>query len=175
LNGNQEIRDLGLALGCGMGKLCDPTKLRYAKVIIMTDADVDGAHIASLLLTFFFQEMRTIIDSGNVYLAQPPLYRLTQGSKSVYAQDDAHKDHLLKVHFKGAKNIDIGRFKGLGEMLPAQLRDTTMHRDKRTLLRVFIKENEQIVEFVDRLMGKNAEARYNFIQENAPHIQDVDI
>jgi topoisomerase-4 subunit B len=175
LNGNQEIRDLGLALGCGMGKLCDATKLRYSKVIIMTDADVDGAHIASLLLTFFFQEMRTIIDSGNVYLAQPPLYRLTQGSKSVYAQDDAHKDHLLKVHFKGAKNIDIGRFKGLGEMLPAQLRDTTMHRDKRTLLRVFIKENEQIVEFVDRLMGKNAEARYNFIQENAPHIQDVDI
>jgi topoisomerase-4 subunit B len=175
LHANQEIRDLGLALGCGMGKLCDPTKLRYAKVIIMTDADVDGAHIASLLLTFFFQEMRTIIDAGNVYLAQPPLYRLTQGSKSVYAQNDAQKDELLKVHFKGAKNVDIGRFKGLGEMLPAQLRDTTMHRDKRTLLRVFIQDNEDISQFVDRLMGKNAEARYIFIQENAPHIHEVDV
>lgn len=175
LHANQEIRDLGLALGCGMGKLCDPAKLRYAKVIIMTDADVDGAHIASLLLTFFFQEMRTIIDAGHVYLAQPPLYRLTQGSKSVYARDDAEKDHLLKVHFKGAKNIDIGRFKGLGEMLPAQLRDTTMHRDKRTLLRIFIDENENVTQFVERLMGKNPEARYHFIQENAPHIQDIDV
>jgi topoisomerase-4 subunit B len=175
LHANQEIRDLGLALGCGMGKLCDPTKLRYAKVIIMTDADVDGAHIASLLLTFFFQEMRAIIDAGNVYLAQPPLFRLTQGSKSVYAKDEAEKDQLLKNHFKGAKNVDVGRFKGLGEMLPIQLRETTMHRDKRTLLRVFIQDDEDIAQFVDRLMGKNAEARYNFIQENAPHIQDVDI
>jgi topoisomerase-4 subunit B len=175
LHANQEIRDLGLALGCGMGKLCDPAKLRYGKVVIMTDADVDGAHIASLLLTFFFQEMRTLIDAGHIYLAQPPLYRLTQGAKSVYAQDDAEKDHLLKVHFKGAKNVDIGRFKGLGEMLPAQLRDTTMHRDKRKLLRVFIKDNEDISQFVDRLMGKNPEARYLFIQENAPHIQDVDV
>ena len=175
LHANQEIRDLALALGCGMGKLCDPVKLRYSKVIIMTDADVDGAHIASLLLTFFFQEMRTLIDAGNIYLAQPPLYRLTQGAKSVYARDDAEKDRLLKVHFKGAKNVDIGRFKGLGEMLPAQLRDTTMHRDKRTLLRVFIKDKEDIRHFVGRLMGKNPEARYTFIQENAPHIQEVDV
>lgn len=175
LHANQEIRDLGLALGCGMGNLCDPSKLRYGKVIIMTDADVDGAHIASLLLTFFFQEMRNIIDAGHVYLAQPPLYRLTQGAKHMYARDDAEKEHLLKNHFKGAKNVDIGRFKGLGEMLPAQLRDTTMHRDKRTLLRVTIEENENINQFVDRLMGKNAEARYIFIQENAPHIQDVDV
>ncbi len=166
---------MALALGCGMGKLCDPVKLRYSKVIIMTDADVDGAHIASLLLTFFFQEMRTLIDAGNIYLAQPPLYRLTQGAKSVYARDDAEKDQLLKVHFKGAKNVDIGRFKGLGEMLPAQLRDTTMHRDKRTLLRVFIKDKEDIRHFVGRLMGKNPEARYTFIQENAPHIQEVDV
>lgn len=175
LHANQEIRDLGLALGCGTGKLCDPSKLRYSKVIIMTDADVDGAHIASLLLTFFFQEMRTLIDAGHIYLAQPPLYRLTQGAKSLYAQDDKEKDALLKGHFKGAKNVDIGRFKGLGEMLPAQLRDTTMHRDKRKLLRVFIKDNEDISQFVDRLMGKNPEARYHFIQENAPHIQNVDV
>lgn len=175
LHANQEIRDLSLALGCGMGKLCDPAKLRYGKVVIMTDADVDGAHIASLLLTFFFQEMRSLIDKGHIYLAQPPLYRLTQGAKSVYAQDDAEKDRLLKGHFKGAKNVDIGRFKGLGEMLPAQLRDTTMHRNKRKLLRVFIKDGEDISQFVDRLMGKNPEARYIFIQENAPHIQDVDV
>lgn len=119
--------------------------------------------------------MRALIDAGNIYLARPPLYRLTQGAKSVYAQDDGEKDHLLKVHFKGAKNVEIGRFKGLGEMLPAQLRDTTMHRDKRKLLRVFIKENEDVSQFVDRLMGKNPEARYAFIQENAPHIQEVDV
>jgi topoisomerase-4 subunit B len=174
LHANQEIRDLSLALGCGMGKLCEPSKLRYGKVIIMTDADVDGAHIASLLLTFFFQEMRTLIDAGHVYLAQPPLYRLTQGAKHLYARDDAEKDHLLSTHFKG-KNVDIGRFKGLGEMLPAQLRDTTMHRDKRTLLRVTVENNENLAQFVDRLMGKNPEARYTFIQENAPHIQDVDV
>jgi len=175
LHANQEIGDLGLALGCGMGKLCDPSKLRYGKVIIMTDADVDGAHIASLLLTFFFREMRALIDAGHIYLARPPLYRLTQGAKSIYAQDDREKDHLLKAHFRGAKNVDIGRFKGLGEMLPAQLRDTTMHRDKRKLLRVFIKDNEDVSQFVDRLMGKNPEARYTFIQENAPHIQEVDV
>jgi topoisomerase-4 subunit B len=175
LHANQEIRDLGLALGCGMGKQCDPNKLRYAKVIIMTDADVDGAHIASLLMTFFFQEMRPLIDAGNVYLAQPPLYRLTHNSKSTYARDEQEKEHLLQTHFKGAKNVEIGRFKGLGEMLPAQLRDTTMHKDKRVLLRVFIKEGEGITQFVDRLMGKNAEARYIFIQENAPHIQDIDV
>lgn len=175
LHANQEIRDLTLALGCGMGKQCDPTKLRYAKVIIMTDADVDGAHIASLLLTFFFQEMRALIDTGHVYLAQPPLYRLTQGAKSVYARDDQEKEHLLKTYFKGSKNVEIGRFKGLGEMLPAQLRDTTMHKDKRNLLRVCINAGEDLIQFVDRLMGKNPEARYIFIQQNAPHIHDVDV
>ena len=175
LHANQEIQDLGLALGCGTGKLCDLAKLRYGKVIIMTDADVDGAHIASLLLTFFFQEMRALIDGGNIYLAQPPLYRLTHGAKSVYARDDDEKDRLVKMHFKGVKNIEIGRFKGLGEMLPAQLRDTTMQEDKRILLRVSIKNKEDIAHFVDRLMGKNPEPRYHFIQENAPYIQDIDI
>lgn len=174
LHANQEIRDLTLALGCGMGKLCDPHKLRYAKVIIMTDADVDGAHIASLLLTFFFQEMRPLIEAGKIYLAQPPLYRLTQGAKSIYAKNDAEKDALIQSHFKGSKNVDIGRFKGLGEMLPGQLRDTTMHRDKRTILRVLVKDGEDVAQFVDRLMGKNPEARYIFIQENAPHIHHVD-
>ncbi|MBM3468520.1 MAG: DNA topoisomerase IV subunit B [Alphaproteobacteria bacterium] len=175
LHANQEISDLILALGCGRGDVCDPEKLRYDKVIIMTDADVDGAHIASLLLTFFFQEMRALIETGHIYLAQPPLYRLTHGAKSVYAKNDKERDRFIQTQFKGAKNIDIGRFKGLGEMLPAQLRDTTMHRDKRTLLRVRIEEGENVSQFVTRLMGKNPDARYAFIQENAPYIQEVDI
>jgi len=175
LRANQEIQNLSLALGCGMGTGCDPVKLRYGKVIIMTDADVDGAHIASLLLTFFFQEMRSLIDTGHVYLAQPPLYRLSQGAKSIYARDEAEKEHLLKTYFKGAKNVDISRFKGLGEMLPTQLRETTMHYQKRTLLRVHIEKGEDIAQFVDRLMGKNPEFRYAFIQENAPYVQEVDV
>lgn len=175
LRANQEISDLILALGCNSGKSCDPSKLRYGKVIIMTDADVDGAHIASLLLTFFFREMRAIIDAGHVFLAQPPLYRLTHGSKTLYAQNDQERDKLLKTQFKNAAKVDIGRFKGLGEMLPAQLRDTTMHIEKRTLQRVIIEKGENLDGFVDRLMGKNPEARYTFIHENANLVEEVDL
>ncbi|MBW8308105.1 MAG: DNA topoisomerase IV subunit B [Candidatus Paracaedibacteraceae bacterium] len=175
MRANQEISDLGLALGCGFGRECKPEKLRYGKVVIMTDADVDGAHIASLLLTFFFREMRPIIDNGNVYLAQPPLYRLTHGGKTIYAQNDAEKDRLIKANFKNAAKVDIGRFKGLGEMLPAQLRDTTMNPEKRTLQRVVILPHEKLEDFVDRLMGKNPEARYNFIYENASLVEEVDL
>ncbi len=175
MRANQEISDLILALGCGFGRDCDPDKLRYAKVVIMTDADVDGAHIASLLLTFFFREMRAIIDNGNVYLAQPPLYRITHGGKTFYAQNDAEKDRVIKTQFKNAAKVEVGRFKGLGEMLPAQLRDTTMNPDKRTLQRVIVLPEENLEDFVDRLMGKNPEARYNFIYENAALIEDVDL
>nr|WP_232223253.1 DNA topoisomerase IV subunit B [Candidatus Paracaedibacter acanthamoebae] len=175
MRANQEISDLGLALGCGFGRDCKPEKLRYGKVVIMTDADVDGAHIASLLLTFFFREMRPIIDNGNVYLAQPPLYRITHGGKTVYAQNDVEKDRLIKANFKNAAKVDVGRFKGLGEMLPAQLRDTTMNPEKRTLQRVVILPDEELENFVDRLMGKNPEARYNFIYENASLVDDVDL
>lgn len=175
MRANQEISDLILALGCGYGKNCDPNKLRYGKVIIMTDADVDGAHIASLLLTFFFREMRTIIDAGNVFLAQPPLYRMTHAGKTIYAQDDKEKDRLLKTAFKSNAKVEVGRFKGLGEMLPVQLRETTMHRDKRTLQRVIIAEGENLDDFVDRLMGKNPEARYQFITDNADLVGDVDL
>lgn len=175
LRGNQEISDLTLALGCNLGKQCDANKLRYGKVIIMTDADVDGAHIASLLLTFFFREMRPIIDAGHVYLAQPPLYRLSHNGKTLYARNDAEKDHLVKTGFKGATKIEIGRFKGLGEMLPAQLRETTMALNKRTLQRVIVEPGENLEGFVDRLMGKNPEARYTFIHENAELVDEVDV
>lgn len=175
LRANQEISDLMLALGCGAGKSCDPTKLRYHKVVIMTDADVDGAHIASLLLTFFFKEMRAIMNAGYVYLAQPPLYRLTHNGKTLYARDDQEKDKLLKTAFKNASKVDIGRFKGLGEMLPAQLRDTTMAIDKRTLLQVKLTDESELEDFVERLMGKNPESRYQFIQENARLVKDIDI
>jgi topoisomerase-4 subunit B len=175
LKANQELSDLALALGCGLGKSCDPAKLRYGKVIIMTDADVDGAHIASLLLTFFFREMRPLIDAGHVFLAQPPLYRLTHGGKTVYARDDQEKEKLLKVAFKNVAKVEIGRFKGLGEMLPAQLRETTMKVSQRTLLKVYVEPGENIAEFVERLMGKNPESRYIFIQENADLIQDIDV
>lgn len=175
LRANQEISDLILALGCNYGKNCDPTKLRYAKVIIMTDADVDGAHIASLLLTFFFQEMRAIIDAGHVYLAQPPLYRLTHGGKTLYARNDEEREKLLKTAFKSNAKVEVGRFKGLGEMLATQLRDTTMHPDKRTLQRVVINSEQDLEDFVDRLMGKNPEARYQFITDNANLVGDVDL
>ena len=183
LRANQELTDLMQALGTGMGKDFDVKKLRYERIIIMTDADVDGAHIASLLLTFFYREMPDIITKGHLYLAQPPLYRLSHGSTVMYARDDAHKDELLAKHFKN-KKPDIGRFKGLGEMPAAQLKETTMDPKKRTLLRVYIpdgsrpdesNEAEYTQDLVERLMGKKAEMRFQFIQENARFAEQLDI
>jgi topoisomerase-4 subunit B len=135
----------------------------------MTDADVDGAHIASLLITFFYREMRGLIENGHLYLAVPPLYRLSQGAKTVYARDDAHKAELLKSEFNGRGKVDVSRFKGLGEMLPKQLKETTMDRSVRTLLRVEIVEDERnlTTKVVDQLMGNKPEARFRFIQERA--------
>ena len=142
LKANQEVQDLIQAIGCGIDENCDPAKLRYERIIIMTDADVDGAHIASLLITFFYTHMRPLIDNGHLYLAQPPLYRLAAGNDSIYAMDDAHKDELLESHFKGKKNVAISRFKGLGEMPAPQLKETTMNPKTRTLVRVSL-ENIQ--------------------------------
>jgi len=177
LRGNQELGDLVKALGCGIGDRFRAEDLRYGKVIIMTDADVDGAHIAALLMTFFYREIPGLIDAGHLYLAQPPLYRLTQGGKTVYARDDADKDALIKEAFDGRGKIDISRFKGLGEMPPAQLKDTTMDPAKRSLLQVIIPKNEDVSteRLVDDLMGRKPERRLAFIRENAHLVRELDI
>ncbi len=173
IRANQEIADLALALGCGMRKDCDPENLRYDRVVIMTDADVDGAHIATLLMTFFFQEMPELVRRGHLFLAQPPLYRLTAGKESRYARDDAHRAELEATVFKG-KKVEVGRFKGLGEMNPGQLRETTMNPATRSLIRITLPpEFEQragVARLVDELMGRNPEHRFNFIQNRAGEI-----
>jgi topoisomerase-4 subunit B len=187
LRGNQELSDLALALGTGLGKDFDIDALRYERVVIMTDADVDGAHIGSLLMTFFFEQMPGLIEKGRLFLAMPPLYRLTQGNKSLYARDDAHKEDLIKTVMNGRGKVEISRFKGLGEMPAAQLRETTMDPDKRTLIRVSLREqnselapqikgrNGAAVDLVNRLMGRNPELRFQFIQERAKFAENVDI
>ena len=176
LAANQQIADLIQALGCGTRSKYRDDDLRYDRVIIMTDADVDGAHIASLLITFFYQEMPQLISDGHLYLAVPPLYRISQGGKVLYARDDAHKDQLVADEFTGRGKIEIGRFKGLGEMMPAQLKETTMDPAKRTLLRVEIaQEAEATKSAIDALMGTKPEARFRFIQENAEFAEELDI
>jgi topoisomerase-4 subunit B len=175
LTQNQQLADLIQALGVSTRDRYRDDDLRYDRVIIMTDADVDGAHIASLLLTFFYQEMPEIIRNGHLYLAVPPLYRLTQGAKTIYARDDAHRERLMKSEFKGNGKVEVGRFKGLGEMMPSQLKETTMDPAKRTLLRVAIAEGEETPTAVDALMGNKPELRFKFIQERAEFAQDLDI
>jgi topoisomerase-4 subunit B len=170
LEQNQELANLVQALGCGTGERYRDEDLRYERVIIMTDADVDGAHIASLLLTFFYREMPGLIANGHLHLALPPLYRLTQGSRTEYARDDADRERLLKTTFKAGSKVEISRFKGLGEMMPAQLKATTMDPARRILDRVEIADDEaeETASLIERLMGKKPELRFQFIQENAP-------
>jgi topoisomerase IV subunit B len=168
LQANQQLQDLMQALGCGGGAQYRDDDLRYERVIIMTDADVDGAHIASLLITFFYRQMPRLIDRGHLYLACPPLFRVQQGTKSFYARDEKHRDEIVASLGQRGK-IEIGRFKGLGEMLPGQLKETTMDPSKRTLLKVVVENDERAdtSDSVERLMGNKPEARFAFIQENA--------
>ena len=173
---NKELSDLMLALGVQPGARFKEEDLRYERIVIMTDADVDGAHIASLLITFFYRTMPSLIRKGRLFMAMPPLYRISHGSTTSYARDEAHKDELMATLFKG-KKPDIGRFKGLGEMMPAQLKETTMDPKTRTLARVTLPRDEEgVVELVETLMGRKAELRYRFIQENAEFAtEDLDV
>lgn len=197
IRANNEIQDLILALGCGYDKDFDINKLRYERIIIMTDADVDGAHIAALLVTFFYTQMKALIDEGHLFIAQPPLYRLVSGTLSAYARDDEHKDELMNTMFKNKKNVEVSRFKGLGEMPAKQLKETTMDPNSRILLRVTLPDamaalgitseeiiddeyalqpkNNDVDDLVKRLMGRDADARYQFIQDNARFVEDIDV
>ena len=174
---NAEISDLCIALGVGLGKKFELDDLRYERVVIMTDADVDGAHIAALLITFFYRYTPGLIDAGRLYMAMPPLYKLTQGSKIAYAIDDAHKDELLETEFTGRGKVEIGRFKGLGEMMASQLKDTTMNPKTRKMIRITIDDDNlpSTEALVGTLMGKRADLRYQYIQDNAQFIDELDI
>jgi len=172
---NQEIADLIQAIGCGTRKDCNPDVIRYERIVIMTDADVDGAHIATLLMTFFFQEMPELVRRGHLYLAQPPLYRLVTGGKSIYAANDVERERILATTLKG-KKVEVSRFKGLGEMNPMQLRETTMDPKVRQLIRITLpqeyEERAGVKDLVDRLMGTNPAHRFAFIQENAAQVDE---
>jgi len=178
IRANQEIADLILALGCGSRERCNPDDLRYERIVIMTDADVDGAHIATLLMTFFFQEMPDVVRKGALFLAQPPLYRLASGATNAYARDDAHRAELEATLFKG-KKVEVSRFKGLGEMNPGQLRETTMDPKSRSMIRVTLpqdyEERSAVRDLVDRLMGRNPEHRFQFIQSHAAELDEAAI
>ena len=176
LRANIELSDLTLALGVTPGPRFDIEQLRYERIVIMTDADVDGAHIAALLITFFYRSMPEVIRQGRLFMALPPLYRLSSGPLSDYARDEAHREELMRTTFKG-KKVELGRFKGLGEMMASQLKETTMDPKKRTLARVTLPESEDDIEdLVERLMGKKADARFRFIQDNAQFaVADLDV
>jgi topoisomerase-4 subunit B len=175
IRANNEIADLNLALGCGNRERFSEDALRYEKIIIMTDADVDGAHIATLLMTFFFQEMPELVRRGHLFLAQPPLYRLTAGARTMYARDDAHRAEIEAAEFKG-KKVDVSRFKGLGEMNPGQLKETTMDPATRSLIKVTLpgpyEERQAARDIVERLMGRDPALRFAYIQNHATAVED---
>jgi topoisomerase-4 subunit B len=175
IRSNAEIADLSLALGCGTRDKFNEDALRYERIVIMTDADVDGAHIATLLMTFFFQEMPELVRRGHLFLAQPPLYRLTSGAKTLYARDDAHRAELEATEFKG-KKVEVSRFKGLGEMNPSQLKETTMDPATRSMLKVTLpgqyEDRQRIRDLVDELMGRDPAKRFDFIQRSAAAVDE---
>jgi topoisomerase-4 subunit B len=172
LRQNQELKDLIEALGCGVGDRFDIARLRYGRVVIMTDADVDGAHIAALLMTFFYKELPELVRQGRIFLAQPPLYRLQAGGISIYARDDADRERLIKSRFKSSQKVEVSRFKGLGEMPPAALKETTMDPAKRILLKVVLppEDRAKTAELMEALMGRKPELRFRFIQDNAARL-----
>jgi topoisomerase IV subunit B len=178
IRSNSEIADLQLALGCGIRDKWNEDALRYEKIVIMTDADVDGAHIATLLMTFFFQEMPELVRRGHLFLAQPPLYRLSAGAKTLYARDDAHRAELEAAEFKG-KKVDVSRFKGLGEMNPNQLKETTMSPASRSLIKITLpgqyEDRQPVKDLVERLMGRDPAKRFEFIQNSAAAVDESSI
>jgi topoisomerase IV subunit B len=188
MRANQELADIILALGAGSGVQYREDALRYERVVIMTDADVDGAHIASLLMTFFFREMPKLIENGHLFLALPPLYRLTQGDATLYARDDQHREELLRTGFSGRGKIEVSRFKGLGEMPARYLKATTMDPAQRTLLQVAVGTVDGTLDhsgpsqscartttLVETLMGRRPELRFDYIQKNARFVRDLDL
>ena len=172
---NKELSDLVTALGCGLGKNFDITRLRYGKIIILADADSDGHHIATLLMTFIYRHMPQLITSGHVFLAQPPLYRIDLGKQTYWALDDAHKARILKAHGNGRANPEITRFKGLGEMMPRVLWETTLNPRTRRLLRVQIADQIVTDRIINELMGKDPSARFRFIMERAEDAVELDV
>jgi DNA gyrase subunit B/topoisomerase-4 subunit B len=172
---NKELADLVQALGCGMGKSFDLSRLRYGRIIILADADSDGHHIATLLLTFIYRHLPQLIASGKVFLAQPPLYRIDIGKDTYWALDDAHRDRLLKQYTNGRGNPEITRFKGLGEMMPKVLWETTLNPRTRRLLRVEIADQIVTDRVINELMGKDASARFRFIMDRAEEAQELDL
>jgi len=172
---NKELSDLVTALGCGLGKNFDLSRLRYGRIIILADADSDGHHIATLLLTFIYRHLPQLITSGKVFLAQPPLYRIDIGKETFWALDDAHRDRLLKLHGNGRSNAEITRFKGLGEMMPKVLWETTLNPRTRRLQRVEIADQIVTDRIINELMGKDASARFRFIMERAEDAQELDV
>ena len=172
---NKELTDLVTALGCGLGKNFDLGRLRYGRVIVLADADSDGHHIATLLMTFMYRHMPGLISSGRVFLAQPPLYRLDIGKDTFWALDDAHRDRLLKLHGNGRANAEITRFKGLGEMMPKVLWETTLNPRTRRLLRVEISDQIVTDRVINELMGKDPSARFRFIMERAEYAVELDV
>ena len=172
---NKELSDLVTAMGCGLGKNFDLARLRYGKLIILADADSDGNHIATLLLTFLYRHIPQLIREGKVYLAQPPLYRIDVGKETFWALDDAQRDGFLKKHGNGRGKPEITRFKGLGEMMPKVLWETTLNPKTRRLLRVEVSDQIVTDRVINELMGKDASARFRFIMERAEEAEELDV